>query len=423
MKQIESIRDLFVNHQSPGIKYDKRLSMQLDSFGNRFVNKNDDHVKFFGGNLVGVQTVRFTPTEKNDWLIGILDYDESVMRKQLIKLPTVDANWVRGTDIMNLSCLWLVHCFYNSDMAPKDKEIAMLAALKALHYKFLTSILSYYFRYPVNEGLALAVYANLSKKYAIRQLGTWSRVIDERCRDIISSTSIHLRTIEKFDDDGAIQYMVTDIQGRMRNMIKNIKNVFERVRSEDTRLLSTSGMVEIDGVKVIRDLSRDSSAYLRYIGDVVREKNAFVKEELILIIGAEVKTAPDKLIRDVLIAYCDISNGKRPNNYNKSKDPKDHVSTHGVERLNKVVLVHALGVISQDRSLMAKKDYRAMISKLRALYMASRSSDDQVLQIREITEVITSMSINSRNPAIIAAVKTALALYIFIRTMTKDHYS
>lgn len=416
-----NIRNIFVRASSH-LRYDSRLTTEIVRYNDHFINKNEEHVKFFGGNLTGVHVVRFTPMDKNNFVVGILDYDESEIRKQIVKLPTVDESWVRGTDIMNLSCLWLCHCFERSDLSPKDKEKAQMAVLRAMHLKLLSSLLFHFFRFPVNEQIALAVYSQLSKKYAIKQYGSWGKVIEERCRDIISMNSIHRQTIEKFDDDAAIQYMITDIQGRLRSMMRNIYSVMNTVRAEDQRMLSSSGMVEVDGQQVIRDLSRDIHSFIRYTVGVIPEQRAFVKPELVRIITAEVKSAPEQSVLDALNAMSAMSRNQRPNNYRKEKDPYNYVSPKGMETMVNEILIHAMDQLSKDRALLAKKDYRPLLSKMRSLYMASRSSDPAILKVREMSEIMVAASINSRNGALIASVKTACCLYIILRTLTKDHY-
>ena len=49
---------------------------QIHLYGQAFVNKTEDHVAFFGGNLTGVHVVRFTTSDKNEWVSDFLEYDE-----------------------------------------------------------------------------------------------------------------------------------------------------------------------------------------------------------------------------------------------------------------------------------------------------------------------------------------------------------
>mgnify|MGYP003601520135 FL=1 len=37
------------------VKINEQLAKQLHTFSNKFVNKNEDHIAFFGSNLTGVQ--------------------------------------------------------------------------------------------------------------------------------------------------------------------------------------------------------------------------------------------------------------------------------------------------------------------------------------------------------------------------------
>lgn len=116
------------------VDIDNKLFKQVDRFAQQFIYKNDDHVNFFGSNLTGVYPVRFTTQDKNDWNIDLLDLDETEIRREILKLPYIKDTWVRGTDVMNLSCLYLVHRIQSDpNMNPKIKHRASMDVLLALH--------------------------------------------------------------------------------------------------------------------------------------------------------------------------------------------------------------------------------------------------------------------------------------------------
>jgi hypothetical protein len=195
------------------------LYKRLHTYERLFVNKNQEHIKFFGGNLLGVHPVKFLPSDKNEFLDDILHIDESETRELILDLPSItNEDWIRYTDVTNLSCLYLVHLMYRTPVSgaftQRAKDEAMISVLLILQYKFFGSILSHYFKYPADEATALATYAALSKKFAIKQHGNWYNVLRHRAVNIIADNSIHLETIKRFDDDADIFYMVSDIQGR-----------------------------------------------------------------------------------------------------------------------------------------------------------------------------------------------------------------
>lgn len=401
-----NIKSVF-NNASQHIKITPQLAKQIHLFGQAFVNKTEDHLGFFGGNLTGVHVVRFTTADKNDWVDSLLEYDEYAIKQEIIALPTIDANWVRATDILNLSCLYLAHRFFTSNLNPKQKEQAMIDVLLVMHYKLISSLMAHYFRYPADEQTALATYAALSKKFALKQHGTWGNVLLERCKDIINTKSIHYKTLERFDDDDAIVYMVTDIQGRLRNMVKNLYTVFEMVRTQNAKILTVAGTVELDGKQVVRDVTSNYTPYRRYLTEVVLDKDRFVKNELIEVICSVMTTMSEAMFRTSLFFIVEEA----------KKDSKD------VTIFLDEILLHAFDYLSTDRRSQEKfKDIPALITRLRGLYMSSRSSDPSLLKMRNIGEKLIKKAIQSKNESMVASVRTGVLLYVVLRTFTKDFY-
>lgn len=403
----ESIKSVMDRH-GIDVTIDNKLLLNIHRWRVGFAHKNQDHAKFFGGNLFGVYPIRFLAADRLDWTDGILGLDEYAVRQDIIALPTVDEDWVRGTDVMNISCLWLVHKLYNSQLSPKQKEIGMKDTLLSFHYKLITSLMTHYFKYPANEATALATYNALSKKFSLKQYGSWQKMLEARCDDIISKQSIHFRTIERFNDDGAIQYMITDIQGRLRSIMKNMYEVFEQVRAQDAKVLGVGGTLELDGISIVRDMSREYTAYSRYIHEVVQDKQRFLKPELMQVIASAMRTMPESLFGDTLL-YVTEHAGK-----GTAKDIEDLVDE---------TMLHAFNYLSKDRGAFQRSnDINQLITKLMALYKSSRTSDPAMLKMRVLAEKIVQRSIKSKNGAVIAAVRTGLLLYIVARAFTKKHY-
>ena len=399
---IKSVFDGF----SHNLKVDKTLMKNIHAYNQAFINKTDDHIEFFGGNLLGVQTVRFMSSDKNDWIDGLLHLDEYKVRQAVTALPTIKSDWVRATDVVNLSCVYLVHRIFNSDLSHEDKQQCMIDTLMVMHFRLFGSLLAYYFRYPADESTALATYAALSKKFLIKQHGNWNAVLKARCQDIISDDSIHYQTIKKFDDDAAIVYMITDIQGRLREMVKKIWRVFDIVRTQNAQILTVGGTIELDGKTVVKDVSRNYSPYRRYLNEISLDRGRFIKPELVEIIASAMHTMSEELLTQTLNYLVDHAG--------KDKD---------IEKFMDEVLLHAFEYLSTDRRAQETMgDIGSLVAKLRALYMASRSSDEAVMKIRDHGEIIVKKAVNTRNESAIAAVRTGLALYVVLRTFARNHY-
>lgn len=401
MTNIKSIMDAHFSH----LKIDAKFLNAIHQYGVTWLNRSEDHIHFFGGNLLGVYPIRYTSSDRNEFLDVLLGIDESVVRKEIVSLPHIDDEWKRATDMVNISCVYLVHRIMNSNLSTSQKEKGMVDALTILHYKLFSSLMAHFFRYPADERTATATYAALSKKYAIKQKGTWGAVMEQRAHDIFSSSSIHYQTIKKFNDDAAIVYMITDIQGRLRNMVKNIWVVFDEVRIADAKILTTGGTIELDGKIVVRDVSRLLSDYSRYLNEIVLDKNRFIKEELIQVISSAQYTMPQELLLQALTFISD----------NHSKQ--------NVKKFLDEVLLHAFEFVTQDKiGKESMSDLSVLLSRLRALYMASRSSHPALLTIRDLGSEILKKSVKTRSESTLASVRTGTCLYIVLRVFTKNYY-
>lgn len=390
----------------PNVKVDSKLSKRIHKYAQSFVNKNADHVSFFGGNLLGVHPVRFKTTDKVEWYDDVLGIDETYVRSRIVELPTIDPEWVRGTDVMNLSCVWLTHKFFHSAMSQKEKEKAMMDCLMVFHFKLITSLMAHNFKYQTDPDVALAVYSALSKKYALKQYGSWYAMLEARCKDIMSKDSIHYKTIDKFDSDEDIQYMITDIQGRLRAIVKKLWIVFAEVRAQDSKILTTAGKIEIDGAMVIRDMSRNFTPYKRYIHEIVNDHSRFIKAELVEVIGNAMHTMPEKLLGDALKYLVE--------HYHNDRNVIPYLDE---------ALEHAFDYLHAEQSAFARnQDIGTLIVKLRAVVMSSRSTDPSLMKLRDLGDAIVKKSVKSKNSTVLASVRTGLYLYVILRTFARDYY-
>ena len=66
----------FFETSFPNLVASKELQERLTDFQIRFITKNQEHMEFFGGNLTGVQVVRFTPSDMDKFFIDVLEVEE-----------------------------------------------------------------------------------------------------------------------------------------------------------------------------------------------------------------------------------------------------------------------------------------------------------------------------------------------------------
>lgn len=403
----ETIKDVMVSHTSHW-KLDKRLADQLNNFVKMYLNATEDHVNFYGGNLTGVHVIRFTTKDRMTLCEDILDIDDLAIRESVRQLPHIGDTWVRGTDGLNLALLYLVHLLEtDKKLNAKMRYQMQVDALLILQYKFLSSIITAYFKYPVSSSVALAVYQSLNGKFAIKRYGTWQQLLLARCEAILVKEKTHLDTIKTFQPDDKIQYMITDIQGRLKSMILNIYSVTMNVKENESSVGISNAMIELDGELTIRDIQRKQNDYLTYIRQVSKDQREFIKMDLVEVIDATITTLPRKLFVDALA------------NYSKVMAQGDKVAG----TLTEEIVFFSFKYFSENKQIITDtKDYGKLIKTMKDLYTAGKSNTPSILKSRQLADKLNKKAVKTSNEATKAALRVGLILYILMRTLTKEHY-
>ena len=125
-----------------------RLAKRITDMMYGFANRDEETIKFLGGNLTGTYRIKFTNADKNELMIDILDIDYENIRKQVLKLPDVNADWIVSTDVFNMTCQWVTYMLYNSNLNAKKRHDTMVNIMMILHFKLLGSILHQFFPCP-----------------------------------------------------------------------------------------------------------------------------------------------------------------------------------------------------------------------------------------------------------------------------------
>lgn len=406
----ETIKSIF-DDECKSLKIDAKFAKAIHLYQVSFVNKNREHIEFFGGHLLGVQVVRFISADRSRWFDEVLQAEEGPLTSRLSELEIIDYdNRIVGSDTMNLSALWLVHAIHHSKyLSDKLKHEAMIDVILALQYKFFTSLMGHYFKFVADPAVAEATYASLSGRFLIKQYKNWSELLRARAEEIIKKDGIHFKTYSKMDDDEACQYMLNDIQGRIRDIMKNIYNEFMIVHKQGSRIYSTSSVVEHDGAEILRDKTKNLSAYTNYIHGVITDRNSFVREELVNVICSVMGTMPPELFRKTLEYMSD--------NYR-------HRQSQDIEDLLNKTLIHSFAYLADNRELVNKNtDLAEFLSRLRGVYTSSRSTDPELFYLRDTAERIVGRATHNRNDSVIASIRTGVLLYVVLRSFTMKHYS
>ena len=412
----KNVKSVF-NDLCSNLKVDNKLCNEIEKFKNNFITRNKDHAEFFGGNLTGVHVVKFTSNDRIDWFENIIKTDEDILKPELNKLINPLYYKIAG-DVFNLSCVWLAHVIRNSSKITnsKIKIRAQEDVFTILQFRFITSRMTRHWPFPCSKEVAEATLANMSNKYDIKRKGSWLNVITDRSKDIVSDKSIHKNTITKMEIDisnkgESVGYLLTDTQGRNKELLKNIYNLQKETQEAGFKINSSSATyIELDGTVTLKDKQKSLEIYKNYLDSIIGHKSSFIKLELVEIIERTNKTMSPQLFRETLGWISDT--------YSKNNNEKVKL----MDLIDRI-MYHLISYMYKNRNIMKNKsDVTGLISKMKGIYTSSKSTDETLLSIRKDLEDLVKKVTNNKSQSALAAVRTGILLYIILRTFTMNHY-
>ena len=402
-----NLKILFDN-RFENIKFNKKLAQEFYHFQIKFITKNQEYIEFFGGNLTGVHIIKFTPSDESDFF-DILETNKEEIKYIVDKDPGINKNFVVSSDPLNLFISYCIHRSLTSNfLTDKDKKDAVLNLALILNYKFITSIMSHFFRYPIDKATAEVVYNNLSFKYLLKQKGTWSETLQYRAEEMTASNSIHYEALKSFNDDQKIVYFLNDSQGRIRDMMKNIYREFLRVKESGVDKYVKTSHVQLDEENgdSFKDYTKGIEIYKNYLFNVLQNENDYIKEELVKIILNIVQN----IERANLISLLEYT-------------VDNHLKKNYIEEYLNTIIVYSYNQMKNDIDIINSKDIGKFLTILKAYYQSSKNKDPDLLEIRKLGDKLVTECLDFKTRITVTSLRTAHFLYTVLRTYTKDYYS
>jgi hypothetical protein len=100
----------------------------------------------------------------------------------------------------------------------------------------------------------------------------------------------------------------------------------------------------------------------------------------------------------------------------------------GIKQIDDIldrVLVHAYDYFMTNKNILTDKtvDLADILQRLKGIYTSSRATDQDLKDLRKITEKFVAHAIDNKVSTNISSVRTGFLLYIMARTLTKHHYT
>lgn len=414
MSTYHSIKEVFDAHCIHR-KFDRKMLVAACQLQESFVSRDPQHIAFFGSPLTGVHKVRFLDADRDKLFDILLDADEYGLQHDVYALrdahgkPVINQTFVVSKDIFNIASVWLMHRFATSeDLSEEDREEGKLRVGMYLMYKFLTSLLSHYYKYSADPAAARAAYDRLSNKFILRQMGNWGLTIQRMVASLVGPGGLYYDFLKTLDSDENIVKMINDMQGRIRDMIKNITKVFHETRTDGARVGMSAIFQEIEGEVSLRESTESIAKYGKYLKRVVSDENSFVRQELMDVVLNVVTTVSPRSLHQALTWTSQQYFGQH--------------HTREIDTCIDLVMEHAIDYLTSGGRTTALRDAVDVLKQLRGTYMSPRSTDVKLLRVRAEVEKLMSAALRTTNQNTLAAARTAWVLYVVVRALSMNRY-
>lgn len=402
-----TILKVFDEHFSH-LNFDAKLAKAIYRHQIGYVNESREHLEFFGSNLLGVHVLRYRTSRVNALFNDILQVDMDKLKEDLHNLRIIEPSHKVASDTFNLTIMYLIHRFTGAQrLSASNRRRASYDCALLFFYRTISAIQNSYFPYPTDPKIAQAAYANLSEKYLIKRLGTWNKVMDYRANALLDRKSPHSKTFTRFNNDLAVLYAVTDSQGRIRELVKNYCAEFYKVHEDGESIGTTSTTSQdVDGEKTIRDSIKAPEQMVNYTRSIVLDKRSFIKDDLIRVVRSINTNTSTRMVKQILNW---ISDNYRAKQHNKL-----------VDEFLTMTVMYSANLIENNIAPTNMRDYPLILGGLKNLYLSTRSTDPDLLKIRELGERIVEQSAGKVSASLIMASRTSIILYISLRALVGD---
>lgn len=395
----EAFDDIFT-----GIKFDEPLAKALYKFRVGYMSANKDHMEFFGGNLLGVNIVRFKDSDVNNFF-ALFDLEYKEVVDQVRRVTTIDHNFKVGGDVFNLTVMYVIHRFLNSPVNQITRQKACYDTAMIFFCRCCAALICANFTYAADPKVAQLAYANLSQKYLIKRLGSWNKVLDYRTLALLDKKeSPHSRTLQFFDEDPKVQYAISDSQGRIREMFKGYYSEFMIVHQQgDSLTIQKSFVTGAEGEDVLREKTTGPENYIYFIREIIPDRETFIRGDILQIVSRNNSNTSLRAVTTTLEWLVD-----------GSMDPKKHKQVDDFVCRVLVLMAHFMQYnIESNRH----RDLAYVLSTLKNLFLSTRSADPDLIKVREMGEKIVTEAQGKLSTSLMMATRTAVIIYICARAL------
>lgn len=401
--EVITLSDVFDAHFAE-LKVDKGMIDSAYRYQIGFLNRDSEHLGFFGSNLIGVHSIRFRVADTLKFYKDVCKVDYAALEKDLATVTTIVQEYKISSDAMNLTIMYLIHRILSSPkLTQSQRERGAYDMALIFFYRCIAIRQSTYFNFPADPKISQAAYANLSNKFLIKKLGSWRAVMEYRAKELLDKKAVHYPHLVAFDDDAAISYAISDGEGRIKDMYKNYCVAFYAAYDAGSKIQTTSStIVDTEGEEKVREKIKSTEQYVNMIRSLIVDKNGFVKSDLVKIITEINTNTSQRMLTSSLTWMVEAS--------------LDPTWNKKIDEWLSLVIVHSFYLLT-GLSAQELRDYPTMLTTLKNLYLSTRSVDAELLRIRKLGDELVKAANGKVNSSLAMATRTSLILYVTLRAL------
>ncbi len=383
---------------------DKKLIERIYRYQVAFLNRDAEHLAFFGSNLIGVHVIRFRVADTLKFYREVVDVDYLSLERAVRTVTTIVHEYKISGDVLNLTLMYLIHRILSSQkLTQKDRERGAYDTALVFFYRCIAIRQSDYFHFPADPKVAQAAYARLSNKFLIKQLGSWRAVMEYRAKDLVDPKGLHYKNLVDYTNDQGVTYAISDGENRVREMYKAYYREFDAAHKQGQRIGSSSStQIDMEGVETLKEKVKKTEQHIGYIRQAALDPASFVKADLVQAI-VEINTNTSQRMLSSTLTWLS-------EHYNDSK-------WHGkIDDYLKLIIIHSFYLLEQSGASHFK-DYPGLLLALKNLYLSTRSNDPELLKIRKLGDELIKAANGPVNSSLALATRTATILYITLRAI------
>lgn len=379
------------------LTFDKALATKLYKFQLDYLNSSRDYLDFYSTNMLGVHRVRFKVSDVRRYMLEVLEVDMDQLNKDLDDVPSVMKINSVTSDIFNLTSIYLIHRFMNSNLLnEKDKHRACYDIASLFFMRCFAALISSYFTYQSEERIVKVAYSNLSGNSLIKKLGNWYKVVDYRVNNLLDKNGIHYKTIKTLLED-RVAYVIGDSRDRIKDIIINYYREIVKVRDAgDTIGVLSSLAANAEGEIALVDRSNRVEQKTIEIVNLINT-TGFINSNYVYLIANINSNTNVKSLKEVLQWVVD-----------------NHMKNHAtIEKMIGDISRYVNYILSNKIRNSNNKDIGKLLIEIKNIYSSNKIQDVELDRIRDdVDSIIKKARKREMNRSLAIATRSAFILYI-----------